>query len=67
MTQEGKEGLAGWFRTTWLPYTERVPENKRDAFINDAVELYTKRFPQKGDRLVHVKMMRLEVEAVNPL
>jgi trans-aconitate 2-methyltransferase len=25
MAQAGHEGLAGWIRTTWLPYLERVP------------------------------------------
>ncbi|MCP4108178.1 MAG: hypothetical protein GY749_21980 [Desulfobacteraceae bacterium] len=32
---KGKEKLAGWVRTTWLPYTERVPENMRESFISD--------------------------------
>lgn len=27
------EGLASWFRTTWIPYTQRLPENIRDCFI----------------------------------
>jgi trans-aconitate 2-methyltransferase len=64
MTQEGKEGLAGWVRTTWLPYTERIPENKRDDFIDDIVNLYCEKFPFDKDGLFHVKMVRLEVEAV---
>ena len=25
MVHDGREGLKGWIRTTWLPYTERVP------------------------------------------
>ncbi len=25
MMQDGADGLAGWIRTTWMPYTERVP------------------------------------------
>lgn len=66
MTQQGKEGLAGWLRTTWLPYTERVPENKRTDFIDDIVNLYNERFPIDNDGWFHVKMVRLEVEAINP-
>ena len=66
MTQKGREGLAGWIRTTWLPYTERIPENKRNDFIEDIIDLYDKRFPIDKNGLFHVKMIRLEVEAINP-
>jgi trans-aconitate 2-methyltransferase len=66
MTQQGKEGLAGWIRTTWLPYTERVPDNKRTDFVDDIVNLYNERFPPDKDGWLHVKMVRLEVEAINP-
>lgn len=66
MTQKGKDGLAGWIRTTWLPYTERVAENKRDEFIGDIINLYLERFPIDDGGLIHVKMVRLEVEAINP-
>ena len=27
------DGFAAWLRTTWLPYTQRVPENLREEFI----------------------------------
>jgi trans-aconitate methyltransferase len=66
MTQKGKDGLAGWIRTTWLPYTERIPENNCDQFIDDIINLYLERFPIDDNGLVHIKMMRLEVEAANP-
>ncbi|HEX9116917.1 MAG TPA: methyltransferase domain-containing protein, partial [Anaerolineae bacterium] len=29
MRHAGREGLAGWIRTTWLPYTQRLPEDLR--------------------------------------
>ena len=63
MKLHGKDGLAGWIRTTWLPFTERVPPSLRDAFINEIVERYIAAFPldEKGD--VHIKMARLEVQA----
>jgi trans-aconitate 2-methyltransferase len=64
MTQKGREGLASWIRTTWLPYTQRVPEQLRDDFINELVDRYIKRHPLDSDRLAHVKMFRLEVSAV---
>jgi len=40
MTQKGKDGLAGWIRTTWLPYTEKIPKNHSDQFIDEIVDLY---------------------------
>ena len=66
MTQKGKEGLAGWIRTTWLPYTRRIPENERSNFIDDIINSYAKTFPIDDNGLFHVKMVRLEVEAINP-
>ncbi len=65
MTQKGKEGLAGWIRTTWLPYTERIPGNLRDEFIDEIINFYIKKFPIDDNGLLHVKMVRLEVEAAN--
>ncbi len=64
MRQPGREGLAGWIRTTWLPYTERIPEELREEFIEEVVSLYLQRFPIDAGGLVHVSMVRLEVEAI---
>ncbi len=66
MKQRGKKGLAGWIRTTWLPYTERIPEHLRDTFIYEIVDAYIQAFPVDSLGYIHVKMMRLEVEAINP-
>lgn len=63
MAQPGKVGLASWVRTTWLPYTQRVPEEMRDEFVADIVERYVQSHPPDGDGLMHVQMFRLEVEA----
>jgi trans-aconitate 2-methyltransferase len=65
MTQRGKAGLASWIRTTWLPYTQRIPEKVRDDFIMEIVDRYTEKYPADSDGLIHVRMVRLEVEAVN--
>ena len=56
-------GLEGWIRTTWLPYTERVPEEKRDDFIAELAAEYIK--AEKCDPVggVNVAMVRLEAEA----
>lgn len=66
MTQQGAEGLAGWMRTTWLPYTQRIPEAEREQFVTDAVAHYVSCYPPDDQGLVHVPMSRLEVEAVKP-
>ena len=66
MTQEGREGLAGWIRTTWLPYTQRVPEQLQETFISEIVDSYIQTFPLDEQGKVHVKMVRLEVEATKP-
>jgi trans-aconitate methyltransferase len=63
MAQPGKEGLASWVRTTWLPYTQCVPEELRGDFISDVVERYVQSHPPDSDGLLHVQMVRLEVEA----
>ena len=65
MTQKGKNGLASWIRTTWLPYTQRVPEGLRDDFIREIVGLYSEKIPLDSEGFIHVSMMRLEVEATN--
>jgi trans-aconitate methyltransferase len=63
MTLQGKEGLAGWVRTTWLPYTERLQVELRDEFIKEIVDHYVKTHPLDAQGSVHVSMVRLEVEA----
>jgi trans-aconitate methyltransferase len=64
MVHQGAPGLAGWFRTTWLPHTQRVPESQREEFINEVVEEYLRHRPLDERGMAHVEMVRLEVEAV---
>ncbi len=66
MTHQGREGLAAWIRTTWLPFTQRIPEELREAFVCELVDLYLDSHPVDETGLVHVDAVRLEVEAVNP-
>ncbi len=66
MTHGGKEGLAGWIRITWMPFTHRVPERERDGFITHFVDTYLERIPLDKDGLAHVRMVRLEVNALKP-
>jgi len=64
MAQHGKEGLAGWFRTTWHPFIHRVPEVMQQDFINEVVEEYLRQYPPDASDVVHIAAVRLEVEAV---
>jgi trans-aconitate methyltransferase len=58
-----RAGLEGWFRTTWLPYTQRVPAERRDDFVTRVVDWYLERHPPDERGVIHVHMVRLEVEA----
>jgi len=62
----GKEGLASWIKSTWLPYSMRVPENLRQDFIDEIAERYVQSHPPDGDGTVHVQMVRLEAVAEKP-
>ena len=63
MKLHGEEALAGWVRTTWLPYTERLPEERRNDFVAEIVDRYVKKHPLDASGNVHVAMVRLEVVA----
>lgn len=64
MIHKGKDGLMGWIRTTWLPYTHKIPENLREEFISEIAEEYIRQYPIDKNGKLHVAMVRLEVEAV---
>jgi trans-aconitate methyltransferase len=64
MTYADRAGLEGWVRTTWLPYTQRVPSQRRDEFVVRLVDRYLERHPPDERGVIHVHMVRLEVEAV---
>ena len=66
MKFNGAEGLAGWVRTTWLPFTDRVPIEVRRKFVDMIVNRYLERHPTDAAGVVHVGMMRIEVEAHKP-
>jgi trans-aconitate 2-methyltransferase len=62
-TYPGAEGFAAWLRTTWIPYVQRIPENVREDFIAAVTRRYVARHPPDADNNVHVKMVRLEIDA----
>jgi trans-aconitate 2-methyltransferase len=63
MTHDGKSGLEGWIRTTWLPYTGRIPEEQRDEFIEEVSAKYLDKVPLAADGKAHVAMVMIDVEA----
>ena len=58
--------LEGWVRTTWMPYTDRLPSPQRDPWIAEVVARYVAERPPDRDGAVHVPSFRLEVEAERP-
>jgi len=65
MVHNQKEGFSAWIRTTWLPYIQRVPKRRKDEFINEIVDRYIEKYPPDTEGLIHIQMMRLEVECMN--
>jgi trans-aconitate 2-methyltransferase len=63
MKHNGKEGLVGWVRTTWLPFTDRIPVELRSKFVELIVNRYLEKHSVDAAGIVHVGMMRIEVEA----
>jgi len=59
----GRQGLAAWIRTTWLPYTQRVPAAQREAFIADVVERFVAKHPLNAAGKLTVRMVRLEIDS----
>ena len=64
MIHSGREGLSGWIRTTWMPYIHRVPEARRENLIEEFLKEYLNQHPLDRQGNSHVKMVRLEVEAI---
>lgn len=63
----GRDGLAGWLRTTHsLPYAQRLPESKREPLVSAIVDCYLAAHPLDAAGNAHVRMVRLEVEALKP-
>jgi trans-aconitate 2-methyltransferase len=61
---QGRSGFESWIRTTWLPYTQQVQEEKRELFISQLADVYLQQRPADETGIVHVNMIRLEVEAL---
>ena len=63
MRHADREAFLGWLRTTWFPYTDRLPTELRNTFLDDVAAAYTIAVPPDAEGVIHVRMVRLEVEA----
>jgi hypothetical protein len=63
MVHDGCDGLAAWIRTTWLPYTRRVPEDLKSNVIDRIVDTYIQVQALHRSGIIPVEMVRLEFEA----
>jgi len=57
------EALKGCARATWHRYTNRIPAEHRDAFLDEVVQCFIEQYPPDSGGQIHVRMKILEVEA----
>lgn len=63
MVFDGRNGVTGWIRTTWMAYTRRIPEVRRTDFIDELVARILNRYPPAEDGLTYIPMINLVAEA----
>jgi trans-aconitate 2-methyltransferase len=66
MKFNNSKDLAGWVRTKWLPFTDRLPEELRAKFVQEIVVRYLKANPAYTEGMVDVATMCIEVEVHKP-
>ena len=63
VTHADAAAFTAWLRTTWLPFTQRVPDNLREEFISAVASRYIAKHPPDELGRISVRMVRLEIEA----
>jgi trans-aconitate 2-methyltransferase len=63
MRLAGKSGLEGWLRTTWVPYTDRIPTGQRSQFLEELAQRVQARCELDPNGEILLPMVNLEVEA----
>ncbi|OIO55951.1 MAG: SAM-dependent methyltransferase [Alphaproteobacteria bacterium CG_4_10_14_0_2_um_filter_63_37] len=58
-----RAGLAGWIRTTWLPWVSRIPTGQVEDFVGGVIDHYCRDFPADEQGIITVAMCRLEALA----
>lgn len=63
MTHDSVNAFIGWLRTAWHPYTAGLPQDLRDAFLEDTAGRYLARHPLDAQGQIHVAAVRLQFRA----
>jgi trans-aconitate 2-methyltransferase len=63
MVHANRDAFIGWLRTAWHPYTAPVPGDRRGALLEAVADQYLAENPIDADGRVHVRSIRLQVEA----
>jgi trans-aconitate 2-methyltransferase len=63
MRLAGKSGLEGWLRTTWVPYTDRIPTGQRVQFLGELAQRVQAGCEMDPNGEILLPMVNLEVEA----
>jgi trans-aconitate 2-methyltransferase len=66
MSHDGPRALAGWLRTTWLPYLDRLPPERRQTFVDEVVAAYLAARPADEQGRIWIDAVRLEAEGRRP-
>jgi len=58
-----EQKLKGWVRSTWVPYTQRLPPSLREAFVSEVVGRCARKHAPDRHGVIRLVFKRLEVEA----
>ncbi len=64
MHYENRDGLLGWVRTVWHPYTARVTQERRPELLHAVLDDYLKHHPADAKGQISVRMVRLQAKLV---
>lgn len=57
MTHQTRESFAGWIRTTWHPYLQRIPTDLHTVFIESLINQYLFLYPADEEGIIYVGMV----------
>lgn len=63
MRHADEAALRGWIRTTWVPYTNRIPAALRDEFTGELTSRVRERCGVNDEGAILLPMVNLEVQA----
>ena len=66
MSHEGPDAMLGWMRTTWFSVVSKAPEELRERLLHEILAEFLAENPPDNEGGTHVRMVRLEVEALAP-